>query len=126
MSEQLTLREYRDIGGDGFDVGNDVGGEDDDALARKLGEKIAEANALFRIKAGSGFIHNEQLRIIEKCLGDADALTHAAGKSAERTIASIGKLTTARSSSTRFLALELSRPLTAAMYCRNSMADRWG
>ena len=90
MSEQLTLREYSDIRRDGFDVRNDVSRKDDDAFAGKFGEEIAKTDAFFRIEARSGFIHDEELRIVEECLGDADALTHAPRIAAERAIAGIG------------------------------------
>src|SRR5208337_3728407 len=74
VGEEATVGEDGDVGGDSLDVGDNVRGEDDDALARKLGEEIAEADALLGIEASSGFIHDEELRVIEKSLRDADAL----------------------------------------------------
>ena len=64
--------------------------EDDNALAGQLGEKIAKADALFGIEARGGLINDEELRIVQERLRDADTLTHAAGISAERALRDVG------------------------------------
>jgi hypothetical protein len=78
VREEAAVRKDSDVGGNSLNVGDDVRGEDDDALAGKLGEEIAEAHALLGIEAGGGFVHDEELRVIEQSLRDADALAHAA------------------------------------------------
>ena len=90
VSEELTVSENGDIGGHGFDVGDDVRRENDNALTGKFREKIAKAHAFFGIEAGGGLVNDEQLRIVEERLGDADALAHAAGISAERALGGVG------------------------------------
>lgn len=92
VSEKLAVGKDGDIGGDGFHVGDDVRRENDDALAGKFGEKISEANALLGIKAGGGFIDDEELRIVEERLRDADALAHASGVAAERALGGVGEI----------------------------------
>ena len=92
MGHQRSLRDQRDVGGGGFDVGNDVGGKNDDAFAGEFGEQIAEAHALFGIESGGGFVDDEQLRIVEQSLRDADALLHSAGIAAQRALADVGEV----------------------------------
>ena len=71
------MRKDRDARSNSLDVGDDVGRENDDTLAGKLGEEIAEADALFRVEAGSGLVDDEELWVVEKSLRDSDALAHA-------------------------------------------------
>ncbi len=66
--------------------------EDDDALARELGEQRAEAHALLRIESRRRLVDDQQARIVEQRLRDADALAHAAGEAAERTVASLDEV----------------------------------
>jgi hypothetical protein len=89
---QPPARDERDARGRGFHVGDDVRGEDDDALAGQIREQVAEADALFGIEPGRGLVDDQELRIVEERLRDADALAHAAGKSAERALARIGEV----------------------------------
>src|SRR5206468_2706676 len=72
-----------DLGGDRLDVRHDVRREDDDASLRDLAEEIAKAHALLRVEADRRLVHNDELRVPEQRLRDADALTHAAGVAAE-------------------------------------------
>jgi hypothetical protein len=65
VCEKLAMSEDGDVGSHGFDVGDDVRGEDDDALAGKLREKIAKADAFFGIESRGGLIDDEELRIVE-------------------------------------------------------------
>jgi hypothetical protein len=92
VSEKLAVRENGDIRGNGFNVGDDVRRENDDALAGKFGKKIAKTDALFGIEAGGGFIDDEELGIVEERLRDADALAHAAGIAAERALGGVGEI----------------------------------
>ena len=59
------------------------------AFAREFGEQIAKADALFGVEAGGGLIDDEQLRVVEQGLRDADALLHASRESAQRAFADI-------------------------------------
>ena len=87
MCHQRPLRDQRNVGGGGFDVGNDVRRKNHDALAGKIREQIAKAHALFGIEPGRRFIDDQQLRIVEQRLRDSDALLHSAGEAAERPLA---------------------------------------
>ena len=92
VGDERALRDQRDVGGRGFHVGDDVGGENDDAFAGEFREQVAEAHALFGIEAGGGFVDDEQLGIVEQSLRDADALLHASGIAAQRAFADIGEI----------------------------------
>ena len=82
-----TLVDHHNFRGGGFDIGDDVRGEDDDAFSRQIREQVAEADALFGVEPDGGFIDDEQLRVVEQRLGDADALLHPARVSAQRPLA---------------------------------------
>ena len=91
MEPQLAFDEDRQFAGAGFDVGDDVGRQDHQPLARELCKQVPEALAFLRIQADGRLVDDQQLRIIEQGLGDADALAHAARKPAEPAIGDIGK-----------------------------------
>ena len=59
---------------------DDMGGEQDRPIAREIGEQVAEADTFFRVEPRCRLIHDQQLRIVEERLRDADAPLHAAGK----------------------------------------------
>ena len=56
-----------------------MGAEDDRMGFTQLFNKIAYFNDLNRIKANSGFVQNNDLRLAQKCLCDPDALAVALG-----------------------------------------------
>ena len=66
-----------------LDVGKDVGGENDGGAAFKLAEDVEDFLAAGGVEGGSGLIANEELRLAEEGLGDAETLLHAAGKTAD-------------------------------------------
>ena len=92
VREKLAVGEDGDTCGHGFHVGDDVRGENNDAFAGKFREKIAEADALFGIETGGGLVDDEELRIVEERLRDADALAHAAGIAAERALGDVSEI----------------------------------
>src|SRR4051794_33671121 len=51
-----------------------------------IGEKITKTNSLFRIEAGRRLIDNQQGRIVDKRLGNPEALFHSARESADRPV----------------------------------------
>ena len=65
------------------DILNDVGGEDDNPVAGKLHQQVAEADALAGVKPCGRFVHDEDARQVEKRLGNADTLLHTAGETAD-------------------------------------------
>ena len=60
--------------------------EDDDAPLRDLGQQVAKAHALLRVEADGRLVDDDELRIAEQRLRDADALAHAAGVAAEAAV----------------------------------------
>jgi hypothetical protein len=81
-----------DVSSHGFHVRNNVRGENDDAFTGKFREQISKTHALLGIEAGGGFIDDQELRIVEQGLRNADALAHAARKFTERTIANVRQI----------------------------------
>ena len=87
MPQQVPLVQDGDLGGGCFHVRDDVRREDDDPLAGQLGQQIAKAHPLLRIEPRRRLVHDEQLRIVQQRLGDADPLLHPAGIAPQRTLA---------------------------------------
>ncbi len=58
--------------------------QEDDAVAGKVGQQVAEADALFGVETDSRLVQDQQLRVVKQRLRDADALPHAAGVAAKR------------------------------------------
>jgi hypothetical protein len=69
------------------DVFDDVGGKDDGDIGADRAEEIEKAVALGGIEASGGLVDDDELRIGEQRLGDAEALFHAAGVGAESFLA---------------------------------------
>lgn len=84
---ECVLRDQGDIGRGGLDVGNDVGGENHDAFAGELREQVAETHAFFGVESRRWLVDDEQLRIVQQCLRDTDALLHPPGIAAQRALA---------------------------------------
>ena len=63
--------------------------EDDDDVLADLGQQVQEAVALFRIEAGGRLVDDDEPRIAEQRLRDAEALAHAAGERAELALAHV-------------------------------------
>jgi hypothetical protein len=61
-------------------------------LAGEVGEQVAKADALLGVEAGGGFVHDEQLRVVEQRLGDADPLLHPAREAAQRTLPDLSQV----------------------------------
>jgi hypothetical protein len=55
-----------------------VGGKNHNHVLSNLGQQVVEAVALIRIEPRRGLIDDEQTRITEQRLSDAQALPHAA------------------------------------------------
>ena len=82
FQQQFARGDDGHAGAELADVVDDVGRENDGAIAAQGGEKIQEAIALGGIEAGGGLVDDNEPGIAEQRLGDAEALLHAAGKSA--------------------------------------------
>ena len=66
----------------GLDLLHDVGGEDDGAGFAELRDQIPDFLELERVEAGGGLVEDEQLRVVQDGLGEADALLVALGEAA--------------------------------------------
>ena len=126
VRDQRSLRDDRNVGCRRFHVGHDVGRKNHDAFAGELRQQVAKAHSLLRIEAGSRFVDDQQLRIIEQRLRDSDALLHATGEAAQRAFADVGEIDELKEFVNPPFRSAESRPLTAARYSRNSTALRFG
>src|SRR5262249_23319052 len=68
---------------------DDVRRENHDDLLADLGEEIEKAVALFRIEARGRLIDDDEARIADQRLSDAEALPHAARERAELALAHV-------------------------------------
>ena len=74
------------------DVGDDVGREDDDHRFPDRREQVQEALPLLGIEPRRRLVDDQETRIAEQRLGDAEALPHAAGEGAELARARVQKI----------------------------------
>ena len=58
---------------------DDVGGEDDDAVLTDLRQEVVEAVPFPWVEARGRLVHDDEARIPDERLGDAEALLHPAG-----------------------------------------------
>ena len=66
--------------------------EDHDPIPRQLRQQAPEANSLFRIETRRRLIDDQELRIVQKRLGDTDTLLHATRQRDQRSPAGIGEI----------------------------------
>ena len=92
MRHQRAVGDEGDVGGRRLDVGDDVRGENHDALTGELREQIAKADALLGVESSCGLIDDQKLWVVEQRLRDADSLLHSAGEAAQRATAYIGEV----------------------------------
>ena len=92
VGDESSICDQGNICCGGFDIGDDVSREHNDALTGEVGEEIAKADAFFRIEPCGGLVDDEKLRIVEERLRYADALLHAAGVAAKRSLAGVGQI----------------------------------
>ena len=110
------------------DVLDDVGREDHDHLLADLGQQVVEAVALAGVEAGGGLVHDQQLRIADQGLGDAEALAHAAREARQRLPAHVVEVAAPEHGlDTRSRRSPLSAmPLSSAMWSSMSWAEMRG
>jgi hypothetical protein len=66
---------------------DDVGGQDHGLVFADVGQQVVEAHALLRVEAGGRFVDDDQFRVAQQRLGDAEALAHAARETAQALVA---------------------------------------
>ena len=57
-----------------------MGGNQDNPVLGKLGGQIAEAHPLAGVQSAGGLVQNQDLRVIQKRLGDPHPPPHSAGE----------------------------------------------
>src|SRR5690349_2258921 len=87
--DQPPLADHREARAKVGHVIHDVRGEDHDGLAADAREEVVEPHALLGIQARGGLVHDDEERVADQRLRDAETLAHAAGKAAERPVAHI-------------------------------------
>ena len=86
----------------------------------ELGEQVAEAHALLGVEARGRLVDDDERRVVEQRLRDADALAHAAREAAERAGAPTSVRLTSSSSSSMRAAARAGQPLQAARGSRGT------
>ena len=77
---QGAVLHQEDLVGDVLHIGDDVGGQQDQAVFRQLADEVAEADALLGVQTGGGLVQDENFGVVEHGLGDARPALHAAGE----------------------------------------------
>lgn len=70
---------HHDLGGDLLHIGHNMGGKEHQAVLRIGGDNVAELDPLIGVKAGGGFVQNQDLRVVQKGLGNAQPALYSAG-----------------------------------------------
>ena len=61
-------------------------GEQDDLIRGEAGDEVAEAHALLGVKPGRGLVEDEDVRVVEDRLRDAESLLHASRERADAAV----------------------------------------
>ncbi len=69
----------------------DVGGEQDRALAAQISDEIADVDHLIGVQADGRLVENQQSRLGDQCLRDPDTLAITLGKLADLSLANIAE-----------------------------------
>jgi len=84
-AQQLSLFHDREGGTNLFEVGQDMGGDEDSfAFAIEAADQILEFKAGFGVQAGGRFVQDQKQRIVNDGAGNAKALLHSAGEAAHQ------------------------------------------
>src|SRR6185437_4136965 len=78
FEQHLAFMNDGHIGAQVHHVFHNVRGKNHDHLLANFGQQVVKAVALAGIEAGGGLVDNEQLRVADEGLGNAEALPHAA------------------------------------------------
>jgi hypothetical protein len=72
------------------DLGQVVGRQDDRALAPELAHEVANLHDLVRVEAAGGLVEDEDVRLVDQRLGEADALLEALGQRPDGLAGAVG------------------------------------
>ena len=75
--------EHQQAGANRLHVLNDVGGQEHQPALRRPGEEVAEVDALLRIQPHRGLVQDQEGRVAQQGLGDANPLALPAGQGAD-------------------------------------------
>src|SRR5262249_34483982 len=73
----LTLVDNDDAVAKSLDLGKDMGAQNDGVAAAEAPDELADLDDLPGIEAHCGFVQNQQLRIVDQRLGNADPLAES-------------------------------------------------
>ncbi len=79
ISQHAAFLQNHQAIGNGLHIADDVGTQDNHPRTGQAGQQVAEAHALGGVEACCRLIDNQQLRVVEQRLRNADTLLHAAG-----------------------------------------------
>ena len=88
--DEPAVVEDRDVVADPLDVVEDVGGVEDRRLALQLAHQVEDVLAPDGVEGRDRLVEQDDGRATDECLGDAEALAHAAGVGGGPTIAGLG------------------------------------
>ena len=72
-----------------FQVRNNVGGKQHNFFLRIPFQNVAKVDPLFGVQPRGRLVQNQNIRVIEQCLGDAQPAAHSAGKGPDLFIAGL-------------------------------------
>ena len=91
VEEHLALPEDHDIRADGGDVLHEVGAEHDCPIRGQAADELAEPHPLLGVEPASRLVEQQQFRVGNDRLRDADTATHAARQSSDLLASDIGQ-----------------------------------
>jgi hypothetical protein len=92
---QFSLTDDDDLFAGLFDLGQNVGAENDGVVTRELLEQVAYFDDLLGVESAGRLVEDEDVGIVDDRLGEADALPVSFGKLADQLLADVGDRTTA-------------------------------
>ena len=90
--QQMALVDDGHVGAQVGHVGHDVGRQDHRLVFADIGQQIMEAHALLRVEPGRRLVDDDQFRVAQQGLRDAEALAHATGKAAQALVAHVEQI----------------------------------
>ena len=82
---------HNDLPGNGLNIGDDVGGQDHDAVSGQSVDQVPKPHPLPGVQSGGGLVQQQQLRVGEHGNGNAHPLAHAAGEGFQLLVRRVGQ-----------------------------------
>ena len=91
LGDELALADDDDALAGVFDLGQDVGAEDDGVIAGEGREQLADLDDLLGIETAGRLVEDQDVGVVDDGLGDADALAVAFGQLADQLVADVAE-----------------------------------